>query len=137
MLMLQDERGRLMRRTIVRYVCLCLTMVLTMISPRVKKRFPTLNNLVDAGLLLENEKAILDHLNEKFPKPSKHWLVFKFLHLCTYRYFIQVSVYQYIFPLVQESPKSLLLILIFFFQVANCVGDKHRNKGPQRGPDKR
>ncbi|CAH0628850.1 unnamed protein product [Chrysodeixis includens] len=70
----QDERGRLMRRTIVRYVCLCLTMVLTMISPRVKKRFPTLNNFVDAGLLLENEKMILDNLNDKFPKPSKHWL---------------------------------------------------------------
>ncbi|RVE45968.1 hypothetical protein evm_009371 [Chilo suppressalis] len=70
----QDERGRLMRRTILRYVCLCLTMVLTMISPRVKKRFPTLNNLVDAGLLLDNEKSILDNLNEKFPKPSKHWL---------------------------------------------------------------
>lgn len=70
----QDERGRLMRRTILRYVCLCLTMVLTMISPRVKKRFPELNNLVDAGLLLDNEKTILDNLNDKFPKPSKHWL---------------------------------------------------------------
>ncbi|XP_041972692.1 bestrophin-4 isoform X2 [Aricia agestis] len=70
----QDERGRLMRRTILRYVCLCLTMVLTMISPRVKKRFPTLDNLVEAGLLLENEKVILDNLNAKFPKPSKHWL---------------------------------------------------------------
>ncbi|CAH0721682.1 unnamed protein product, partial [Brenthis ino] len=70
----QDERGRLMRRTIVRYVCLCLTMVLTMISPRVKKRFPTLDNLVEAGLLLDNEKTILENLNDKFPKPSKHWL---------------------------------------------------------------
>lgn len=64
-----------MRRTIVRYVCLCLTMVLTMISPRVKKRFPELNNLVEAGLLLENEKAILENLNMKFPKPAKHWYV--------------------------------------------------------------
>ncbi|XP_038213594.1 bestrophin-4-like isoform X2 [Zerene cesonia] len=70
----QDERGRLMRRTILRYVCLCLTMVLTMISPRVKKRFPTLDNLVEAGLLLDNEKTILENLNKKFPKPSKHWL---------------------------------------------------------------
>ncbi|XP_053600025.1 bestrophin homolog 18-like isoform X2 [Plodia interpunctella] len=70
----QDERGRLMRRTIVRYVCLCLTMVLTMISPRVKKRFPTNSNFVEAGLLLENEKTIMENLNNKFPKPSKHWL---------------------------------------------------------------
>ncbi|XP_045763507.1 bestrophin-4-like isoform X2 [Maniola jurtina] len=70
----QDERGRLMRRTILRYVCLCLTMVFTMISPRVKKRFPMHGNLVEAGLLLENEKVILEDLNEKFPKPTKHWL---------------------------------------------------------------
>ncbi|XP_063530470.1 bestrophin homolog 1 isoform X3 [Cydia strobilella] len=70
----QDERGRLMRRTIVRYVCLCLTMVLSMISPRVKKRFPTLDNFVEAGLLLDNEKIIMENINEKFPKPSKHWM---------------------------------------------------------------
>lgn len=70
----QDERGRVMRRTIMRYVCLCLTMVFTMISPRVKKRFPTLNNFVEAGLLNENEKAIMEDLNEKFPRHSKHWL---------------------------------------------------------------
>ncbi|XP_011297701.1 bestrophin-4 [Fopius arisanus] len=69
-----DERGRLMRRTIVRYVCVCLTLVLANVSPRVKKRFPTLDHFVDAGLLLENELAIFQSLNSKFPKPSKHWL---------------------------------------------------------------
>ncbi|XP_012531904.1 bestrophin-4 isoform X2 [Monomorium pharaonis] len=69
-----DERGRLMRRTIVRYVCVCLTMVLTNVAPRVKKRFPTLEHFVDSGLLLENELAIFKSLNAKFPKPSKHWL---------------------------------------------------------------
>ncbi|XP_066603701.1 bestrophin-2-like isoform X1 [Prorops nasuta] len=69
-----DERGRLMRRTIVRYVCVCLTLVLSNVSPKVKKRFPTLEHFVDAGLLLENELAIFQSLNAKFPKPSKHWL---------------------------------------------------------------
>lgn len=34
----------------MRYVCLCLTMVLSNISPRVKKRFPTLDHLVEAGI---------------------------------------------------------------------------------------
>lgn len=48
-LRLQDERGRLMRRTVMRYVCLCLTMVLSNISPRVKKRFPSMQHLVEAG----------------------------------------------------------------------------------------
>lgn len=70
----QDERGRLMRRTIMRYVCLGLTMVFSSISPRVKKRFPTLDHFVEAGLLLENEKTIVLDLNDKFPRHSKHWL---------------------------------------------------------------
>lgn len=70
----QDERARLMRRTIMRYVCLCLTMVFVNISPRVKKRFPTLDQLVEAGLLLENEKIIMSNLNSKFPRHSKHWM---------------------------------------------------------------
>ncbi|XP_055378516.1 bestrophin-4 isoform X2 [Condylostylus longicornis] len=70
----QDERGRVMRRSVMRYVCLCLTMVLINISPRVKKRFPTLDNLIEAGLLVENEKNIVEKLNVKFPRHSKHWL---------------------------------------------------------------
>ncbi|XP_029171041.1 bestrophin-4 isoform X2 [Nylanderia fulva] len=69
-----DERGRLMRRTILRYVCVCLTIVLTNVAPRVKKRFPTLEHFVDSGLLLDNELSIFQSLNVKFPKPSKHWL---------------------------------------------------------------
>lgn len=70
----QDERGRVMRRTIMRYVCLCLTMVLANVSPRVKKRFPQLTNLVEAGLLNENERTIIETMNKSFPRPSKHWL---------------------------------------------------------------
>nr|XP_043067988.1 bestrophin-4 isoform X1 [Drosophila bipectinata] len=70
----QDERGRVMRRTIMRYVCLCLTMVLANVSPRVKKRFPGLNNLVEAGLLNDNERTIIETMNKAFPRPSKHWL---------------------------------------------------------------
>jgi len=60
--------------SIFRYVCVCLTVVLTNVSPRVKKRFPTLEHFVESGLLLENELAIFQSLNKKFPKPSKHWL---------------------------------------------------------------
>nr|XP_036224704.1 bestrophin-1 isoform X5 [Bactrocera oleae]XP_036224705.1 bestrophin-1 isoform X5 [Bactrocera oleae] len=70
----QDERGRVMRRTIMRYACLCLTMVLINVSPRVKKRFPDLTHLVDAGLLNDNEKAIIESMNKGFPRHSKHWL---------------------------------------------------------------
>ncbi|XP_014100209.3 bestrophin-4 isoform X1 [Bactrocera oleae] len=70
----QDERARVMRRTVMRYVCLCLTIVFTQIAPRVKKRFPTLDHLVEAGLLLENEKLVIQDLNIAFPKYPKYWL---------------------------------------------------------------
>ncbi|XP_061395812.1 bestrophin-4-like [Musca vetustissima] len=70
----QDERGRVMRRTVMRYVCLCLTIVFSMISPGVKKRFPKLKHLVEAGLLLENEKKIIEAMDSAFPKYPKHWM---------------------------------------------------------------
>lgn len=44
------------------------------LSPRVKKRFPSLNHYVEAGLLNDNERDIIEDLNMKFPKHSKHWL---------------------------------------------------------------
>lgn len=70
----QDDHGRLMRRTIMRYVCLSLTMVLTMISPGIKRRFPTYDYLVDAGLMNKNEANIITSMDEKFPKHFKYWM---------------------------------------------------------------
>lgn len=52
-------------------------MMFTMISPKVKKRFPQLKNLVEAGLLQQNEEEILSQLDNQFPKYNKYWLVFK------------------------------------------------------------
>lgn len=46
-----DEKARLMRRTVMRYVCLSFVMTMASISPPVKKRFPTWQHMVDAGLL--------------------------------------------------------------------------------------
>jgi bestrophin, other len=62
-----DEVGRALRRTIMRYVCLSLTMVFRVLSPRVKKRFPKMGDLVDAGLLNENELAIIEVFEKKYP----------------------------------------------------------------------
>lgn len=66
-------------------------MVLTMISPRVKKRFPTLDNFVESGLMLENEKQILINLNDKFPKPSKHWFVF-YLNIYILHFYFEFGI---------------------------------------------
>ncbi|XP_065213919.1 bestrophin-4 isoform X2 [Planococcus citri] len=68
-----DERGRLMRRTIVRYAVLAYIITLKHVSVRVKKRFPTLQHIVDAGFLMESEKKIFEMLEVKTPM-TKYWL---------------------------------------------------------------
>ncbi|XP_046390991.1 uncharacterized protein LOC124159303 isoform X2 [Ischnura elegans] len=68
-----DERGRLMRRTILRYVNLSFVVTLSMMCPRVKKRFPTLDHLVEAGFMQPTEKKIFEDLDSKTPHP-KYWM---------------------------------------------------------------
>ena len=45
----QDERARVMRRTIMRYMCLSYVITLHSISPSVRKRFPTFRHMTEAG----------------------------------------------------------------------------------------
>lgn len=63
-----------MRRTIMRYVCLSGTLLFANISLKVKRRFPTLDHFVQAGLMEESESLVIQDLNKKFPNYSKHWL---------------------------------------------------------------
>nr|XP_023410420.1 bestrophin-4 [Loxodonta africana] len=44
-----DQRGRLLRRTLIRYANLASVLVLRSVSTRVRKRFPTMDHVVDAG----------------------------------------------------------------------------------------
>ena len=46
-----DDRARLMRRTIMRYMCLSYVITMSSISPPVKKRFPTWKHMTEAGEL--------------------------------------------------------------------------------------
>jgi len=52
----------------MRYVCLTITQCFIQISPRVKKRFPTLDYLQDAGLLIDGEREILNEIKSSLPK---------------------------------------------------------------------
>lgn len=69
-----DEVGRAMRRTIMRYTCLSLTMVFRVLSRRVRARFPQTSDLITAGLLTNSELKIIESLEEKYPNYGKNFL---------------------------------------------------------------
>jgi hypothetical protein len=62
-----DEVGRVMRRTIMRYVNLSLVMVFRVLSPKVKTRYPRMDDLIEAGFITESELAVMKSLDEKYP----------------------------------------------------------------------
>jgi len=63
-----------MRRTISRYLIVALIQTLRMTSVQVKKRFPTLGHLSDAGIITESERKIIDALDEKCIQHPKYWM---------------------------------------------------------------
>jgi hypothetical protein len=78
-----DERGRLMRRTIIRYINLCLILTFRLICLPVKKRFPTLQHLEDAGILQGRERQIFEKMDEDVSHHPKYWMPLGWEHLFT------------------------------------------------------
>ncbi|CAM5084964.1 unnamed protein product [Eretmochelys imbricata] len=69
----RDEYGRLLRRTLMRYVNLTSLIIFRSVSTAVYKRFPTMDHVVEAGFMTVDERKNFDHL--KSPH-LKYWIPF-------------------------------------------------------------
>ncbi|XP_042554965.1 bestrophin-3 [Dipodomys spectabilis] len=68
-----DQHGRLLRRTLMRYVNLTSLLIFRSVSTAVYKRFPTMDHVVEAGFMTADERKLFDHL--KSPH-LKYWVPF-------------------------------------------------------------
>jgi bestrophin, other len=66
--------GRAMRRTIMRYLCLSLTMVFRKLSNKVAQRFPLMSDLIAVGLITQSELDIIEAMEIKYPGSAKNWM---------------------------------------------------------------
>ncbi|XP_045896305.1 bestrophin-3-like [Micropterus dolomieu] len=67
----KDEYGRLLRRTLVRYVNLTSLLIFRSVSTAVCKRFPTMEHVVEAGFMTPEERKVFDNI----PSPHlKYWI---------------------------------------------------------------
>ncbi|CAP26520.2 Protein CBG05804 [Caenorhabditis briggsae] len=66
-----DDNARLSRRSIIRYLVLSQAMVYRDISMRVRRRFPTMKSLMEAGFIFENELHELEQTETGY---NKYWV---------------------------------------------------------------
>ncbi|XP_059678060.1 bestrophin-4 [Gavia stellata] len=67
----KDERGRILRRTLIRYANLSAVLILRSVSTRVLKRFPTMDHVVEAGFMTQDELKKFESLHSDF---NKYWI---------------------------------------------------------------
>uniref|UniRef100_A0A0M3INX3 Bestrophin homolog n=1 Tax=Ascaris lumbricoides TaxID=6252 RepID=A0A0M3INX3_ASCLU len=77
-----DKETRLVRRAMARYLCLTQALVFRDIGVSVRKRFPTMNSLIQAGLLLEEEKQKLESIKLKY---DKYWVPTNWIYTLIFR----------------------------------------------------
>ncbi|XP_076141289.1 bestrophin-2a [Alosa pseudoharengus] len=66
-----DERGRLLRRTLMRYASLAGLLILRSVSTAVFKRFPTIDHVVEAGFMTRDERKKFESLQSPY---NKYWI---------------------------------------------------------------
>ncbi|XP_029440972.1 bestrophin-2 [Rhinatrema bivittatum] len=66
-----DERGRLFRRTLMRFCSLSALLILRSVSTAVFKRFPTIDHVVEAGFMTRHERKKYESLRSSY---NKYWI---------------------------------------------------------------
>ncbi|XP_051898094.1 bestrophin-2-like [Pristis pectinata] len=66
-----DERGRMLRRTMMRYASLSALLILRSVSTAVIKRFPTMDHVVEAGFMTRDERKKYERLHSPY---NKYWI---------------------------------------------------------------
>ncbi|XP_013914540.1 PREDICTED: bestrophin-2 [Thamnophis sirtalis] len=66
-----DEKGRLYRRTLMRYCSLSAVLILRSVSIAVFKRFPTMDHVVEAGFMTREERKKFENLNTSY---NRYWV---------------------------------------------------------------
>ncbi|KAF0028760.1 hypothetical protein F2P81_017865 [Scophthalmus maximus] len=67
----KDEYGRLLRRTLVRYVNLTSLLIFRSVSTAVCKRFPTMDHVVEAGFMTPEERKVFNDIRSPH---LKYWI---------------------------------------------------------------
>ncbi|KAM4569751.1 bestrophin-3-like isoform 2-T2 [Odontesthes bonariensis] len=67
----KDEYGRLLRRTMVRYVNLTSLLIFRSVSTAVCKRFPTIDHVVEAGFMTPEERKVFENIRSPH---LKYWI---------------------------------------------------------------
>ncbi|XP_070398012.1 bestrophin-3 isoform X2 [Nothobranchius furzeri] len=67
----KDEYGRLLRRTLVRYVNLASLLIFRSVSTAVCKRFPTIDHVVEAGFMTPEERKVFEDIRSPH---LKYWI---------------------------------------------------------------
>ncbi|ESO07552.1 hypothetical protein HELRODRAFT_76057, partial [Helobdella robusta] len=68
-----DEQSRIIRRTLMRYLTLGSIIVFQATSVRVKKRFPTMDHLIEAGIVTASEVKVMEDVSTPH---GKWWVPF-------------------------------------------------------------
>ncbi|KAK3585084.1 hypothetical protein CHS0354_004273 [Potamilus streckersoni] len=63
-----DEKGKIMRRTVARYLLFGLILILRSTSVAVMKRFPTMDHIVEAGFITHDEAVLWESVECKYHK---------------------------------------------------------------------